>query len=315
MLKPSQINARASGTSLAEDQAIALEELALLRGNPKGRAASEWSLAELHAVVGDYFSMLASEAEGEPYSKTGHRNDLLRTIKRTPGSIERKHQNISSILQLLGLPWIDGYKPLRNVQAALVDVVEEHLSGEIETLDGYGPLAPDPIIDPRQVFVPLPPRTFVESATAAPMGRVMRKFDPAARDEANRALGDAGENFALNLERVRLKAEGRADLATKVVWASKEVGDGLGYDIESFTADGQAIFIEVKTTRGPIETAFYISENERRVAAEKGSAFRLYRVFSLGADTKVYSLSGPLDEVLRLEPVSYRAQVASHRSG
>jgi hypothetical protein len=107
----------------------------------------------------------------------------------------------------------------------------------------------------------------------------------------------------VHVERHRLTAFGRGDLARKLAWVSQDIGDGLGYDIESFADDGSAIFIEVKTTKGPIDTPFFLRENERCVAAEKGSAFRLYRLFAFGNNPRIYSLSGPLDKDLVLEPV------------
>jgi hypothetical protein len=41
---------------------------------------------------------------------------------------ERKHQNISAVLQKLGLPWIFGYKPLPNYQNSLIADIEHYLS-------------------------------------------------------------------------------------------------------------------------------------------------------------------------------------------
>ena len=38
--------------------------------------AADWSLAEVEAVVSDYFSMLERELRNAPYSKTEHRNRL-----------------------------------------------------------------------------------------------------------------------------------------------------------------------------------------------------------------------------------------------
>jgi hypothetical protein len=147
------------------------------------------------------------------------------------------------------------------------------------------------------------------------MARVSGKYDAAARDAANRALGKAGEDYVLRLERSRLTEVGRKDLAAKVAWVAEQVGDGLGYDIKSFDDGGGPFFIEVKTTRGPITTPFFVSENERRVAAEKGPAFRIYRLFGFGTDPKVYSLSGPLEAALTLEPIEYRARVGARRQG
>ena len=42
--------------------------------------------------------------------------------------MEFKHQNISAVLEELGLPWIPGYKPKRNYQAAIFDAIDRYLS-------------------------------------------------------------------------------------------------------------------------------------------------------------------------------------------
>jgi hypothetical protein len=42
--------------------------------------------------------------------------------------VEFKHQNISAVLEELGLPWIPGYKPKRNYQRALLDGIDRYLS-------------------------------------------------------------------------------------------------------------------------------------------------------------------------------------------
>jgi len=106
----------------------------------------------------------------------------------------------------------------------------------------------------------------------------------------------------------RLEVAGKAELAERVAWVSKDVGDGLGYDIESFEAGGQRIFIEVKTTKGPINTPFFLTENERRVAAEKADAYRLYRLFNFGTKPRIFVVPGPLDDNLTLAPIIYRAR-------
>ena len=72
--------------------------------------------------------MLTDELAGRPYSKTEHRLELRKAVNRSHGLVERKHQNISAIMQELGLPWINGYKPLGNFQRALLDAVDEALS-------------------------------------------------------------------------------------------------------------------------------------------------------------------------------------------
>jgi hypothetical protein len=274
------------------------------------RYTPDWTEEELQAIVADYFSMLQDELSGRPYSKTEHRNALRETVRRSPGSIELKHQNISAVLQELGLPWINGYKPLGNFQDALADCVEARLGSVVDRLDQFRPLVAEPPVDQSLIFVP-PPRP-----GARPKGRSMAgvsgKFDPAARDAANRVLGRAGEDYIVELERRRLTSIGRKDLAERVTWVADQIE--LGYDIQSFAGDGSPLFIEVKTTRGGINTPFFVSENERRVAAENGPAFQLYRLFGFGAESRVYCLIGPLETALELEPIAYRARVGGSRN-
>lgn len=87
-----------------------------------------WSDAEVLAAVEDYFDMLKMELAGREYNKTEHRHRLMLKLDgRSDGSVERKHQNISAVLQEMGLPFISGYKPLKNLQGALRPVVERHV--------------------------------------------------------------------------------------------------------------------------------------------------------------------------------------------
>ena len=96
------------------------------------------------------------------------------------------------------------------------------------------------------------------------MQAIARKFDVAGRDERNRSLGKAGEERVLQHERAILSGAGGQDLAKKVRWISQEEGDGAGYDISSFTPDGNSRLIEVKTTNGWERTPFHISETSWR---------------------------------------------------
>ena len=124
----------------------------------------------------------------------------------------------------------------------------------------------------------------------------------------SRALGDLGERFVLEYERQRLSAAGREDLAARVSWASKEIGDGLGYDIKSFTVDGRDILIEVKTTTGRKDVPFFVTENELAVSEDKALAYRLYRVFDFLEEPRLFILSGSMRESLELEAIAYRAR-------
>jgi len=88
-----------------------------------------WSHEEVEAIVADYFNMLDNELRGIHYNKTEHRRALSILLKtRSDGSIERKHQNISAVLIDQGFPYIAGYKPLRNYQQLLYDIVSNRLT-------------------------------------------------------------------------------------------------------------------------------------------------------------------------------------------
>lgn len=140
-------------------------------------------------------------------------------------------------------------------------------------------------------------------------GAKVTKSDLSERDAKNRDLGEAGELFILLYERKRLRNAGLTNLAEKVVWVSKEIGDGLGYDISSFDSDGSEIFLEVKTTSGGKATPFYVSKNEIDVSASKGPAYRLVRVYRFPQAPKFFTISGNLTETLLIEAISYRARV------
>lgn len=72
----------------------------------------DWSQKEVELIVATYFNMLALEIGQKPYNKTSFRQALHPMLnKRSEGSIEFKHQNISAVLANMGLPFIKGYKP------------------------------------------------------------------------------------------------------------------------------------------------------------------------------------------------------------
>src|SRR5450631_2795706 len=105
-----------------------------------------WHSDELDAIVEDYFIMLTAELSGRPYVKSRHSADLMERIGRTHRSVEFKHQNISAVLDELGMPWIPGYKPKRNYQAAIFDAIDRYLAAHPEVLTQVPPqtaLAPE----------------------------------------------------------------------------------------------------------------------------------------------------------------------------
>lgn len=271
------------------------------------RAGTPWTTFEIEAVVADYGDMLSAELVGERVIKAERRRALQQIIGRSHGSIEYKHQNISAVLELFGLPYIRGYKPARNYQRALAEAVEAQI------VEGWllRQLAAKPpkIAAPPEglVFEPPPPRSDQPSPDDPVIGRMLRKHDPAERDRRARALGDAGELFLYEAERNRLSALGRDDLAGQVRWVAKEDGDGAGYDILSFSRDGAERWLEVKTTNGPQATPFWLTENERRVSEERPDVFRIARLYDFSRAPAAYRIRPPLEHHVRLTPASYRA--------
>lgn len=268
---------------------------------------SDWSDHEIDLIVADYFNMLRLERAGEPYVKADRNRVLQELMHRTRGSIEFKHQNISAVLLKLGLDWIPGYKPMANYQKALIGGIERYLDHKIDILAPPLPAAISSVAEGGALFFEQPPNIVVAAHDPEPLTRLVRKFDPAARDAQNRVLGERGEERTFLSERTRLKAEGRSDLASKVRWVSKEDGDGAGYDILSFDAKGGERLLEVKTTIGSDTTPFFLTENERLLSAERPEAFKLLRLYNFNRNPKAFELVPPLEHAVILRPTIYRA--------
>lgn len=274
------------------------------------RTGSDWTDAENDAIVADYFTMLGEELASRAYVKSHHNAALQALIGRTRGSIERKHQNVSAVLRELGMPWIFGYKPLPNFQGGLIGAIERHLSG-VGRERAYEQ-APPPVLhvaEEAALFVDIPvlgetPRRPFE------LDRLVRKFDPVERDFRNRALGEAGERFVLDVERRDLASAGRADLADRIRWVSMDDGDGAGYDILSFDRAGAERHIEVKTTNGAARTPFFLTRNEVETAKAREQSWHLYRVHLFAQAPRIFTVRPPLDRTLHLDPESWRASFA-----
>lgn len=151
---------------------------------------------------------------------------------------------------------------------------------------------------------PGPPRT----PSPEGLARLVRKYDPAARDHRNRALGRLGEEHVFHHERARLIAHDRSDLARRMEWTSQERGDGAGYDIRSFDPSGAERLIEVKATRGGPTTPFWLTRTEREVSQERPDHWSLYRLHDLSALPGLFVLPPPLEASVRLEAETWRAE-------
>jgi hypothetical protein len=273
----------------------------------ESRTGTDWSDKELDLIVANYFAMLREEQQARTYVKATHRAGLMKSIRRSKGSIEFKHQNISAVLSELGMPRIEGYKPAQNYQGAIFGAIDRYLSLNDEPIP-FEPHASSGMSEEQELYMGPPP---VRHGSLPPrpeaLERLIRKFDPAARDEHNRVLGRAGEERIVKFERQKLINMDRSDLAKKIRWVSQEDGDGAGYDILSFDRSGAERLIEVKTTCGNDVTPFYLTRNERDLAQERPTEFRLYRLYQFSKRPGLYELTPPLEPNLRLEPITFRA--------
>jgi len=268
-----------------------------------------WTDAENDLIVADYFAMLRLDALGTSYVKATHRRTLLSMLgNRSNGSVEFKHQNISAVLKGMGEDWIPGYKPAFNYQSALEDAVARWLDLNPGWLER--PPAPSPGLAEAPPLWISPPPTLSNQPPPQELDQMLRiaaKFDVAARDDRNRRLGRAGEVRALAHERATLRAAGRDDLAQRVRWVSQEDGDGLGYDIASYTPQGNPRLLEVKTTNGWERTPFHISRNELAVAEERRADWRILRLWNFARDPKAFELVPPLDAHVSLTATTFQA--------
>jgi hypothetical protein len=289
-----------------------VERLLLALGFQVVRIGQDWTTAEVELVVQDYFAMLRLESRGERYNKS-ERNDALRQRlpARSKASIELKHQNISAVLDQLGLPFVPGYKPRVNLQELLRQVVIRYVTLQSPALESIIEEFQSRIAPGEQQFVaalvgrPDAPRR----ETPAIRERLPRKLDYAAIEERNRLLGHAGEEWAIRFEQERLAQEGRPDLAASIDWTSNRLGDGAGYDILSSETTGVSRFIEVKTTNGGSLSPFVVTRNELSFSEEIGDAFCLYRLFDFAHAPRLFMLRGALESHVELEAVDYRARL------
>ena len=271
----------------------------------KMRQSRDRRLAD-EAAVGHYFELLEGAGDGAvPFPPSGLGDEA------SPRATRRAFQDIAAVLVGLGLEHLPGYPPSAGgANAKLEELVLARLAAAPGLAASLEPPPPDAsdLASLDATFAPAPAQSTTARRNRAPGSRVAKCYDRSAADAANRKLGDAGEEFVVAFERRRLASEGRSDLAERVAWTARDTGDGAGYDVFSFSADGSARLIEVKTTNGDALTAFFVTANEVRVSAARPQEYWLYRIFDFGKPSRaIYHLQGALDGgVLVLEPLVYR---------
>ena len=271
--------------------------------------SGDWSDSENEAVVATYFAMLSDEVSGRAYNKAAHNRALQEQTGRSRGSIEFKMCNISAVFRGFGLPIVSGYQPRFNFQMSLAEAVSKWLARHPEWEMTLHRPSPRYVAEPVPLFIGTAPtlKNTPPPDEMEQMQHIARHFDVAGRDARNRSLGRAGEERVLQHERTILQQHDRADLARRVRWVSAEDGDGAGYDIASFTPDGEDRLIEVKTTNGWERTPFYISRNELAVAEERREHWCLFRLYEFARKPKAFELRPPLEAHVSLTATTFRA--------
>lgn len=282
--------------------------------------AEGWSREEVEATISSYFDMLLHELRGLPYNKAEYNRLLLPLLQgRNRGAVERKHQNISATLIELEFPYISGYKPLFNYQRLLYGVVADRLESADELRAAAAQRAEsdigepanrlqgvlDRLTDPPAVRDRGPGMYFADR----PRPRTPRFVNYLQMEARNRALGKAGEQFALRFEAERLWAAGQKTLADRIEHVSATRGDGDGFDILSFEENGRERLIEVKTTTYGAYTPFYISRNELEVSEQRADEYYVYRLFGFRDDPRMFLVPGSVENRFTLEPRTFVARL------
>jgi hypothetical protein len=136
---------------------------------------------------------------------------------------------------------------------------------------------------------------------------------PTAQDaERDRMIGIRGEELVYQMEIERLRALGYERPEKAVIWTSRD-DPGADHDIRSIAADGNPLWIEVKSTMGS-DGRFEWSRREFEKAFREGDRYELWRVYEAGTEKPVAkTFTNPVallrDSRLRLELATLRAYV------
>lgn len=149
--------------------------------------------------------------------------------------------------------------------------------------------------------------------TRSEIRAVAKDINYARRYKNLKKIGDIGELLAIEVEKKRLIAEGRPDLADQIEHVARTIGDGLGFDILSFErvgSDYREKYIEVKSTTGAKNKPFDITANEVEVSEKKGQQYCIYRFYGLSSTAKeirYYECRGSIKENFILEATAFKA--------
>jgi Protein NO VEIN, C-terminal len=279
-------------------------------GLPNDRAPRvDWEDWEVAIAIDAYFELLHAQLDGKHVVKKQLYSDVARRLRperrNKPKAVEYKFQNISAVLDREQLRWASGLTPAWNYQHLLEWEVVSYLdgpSGERQFLAKHPQAWEEQQPNPQSADLEVQPPN-IKPPRDGDRTRVTRLLaEVASRDEANRRLGRLGEEWAFNYEQRRLAAAQRPRLADQVDWVAQTRGDGLGYDILSFSANGEERWLEVKTTGASKTTPFLVTPNERTVWEANVYRYRVFRIFGFGDDPRFYRLKGEPTEIASWKP-------------
>lgn len=194
-----------------------------------------------------------------------------------------------------------------------VKAVKEAIEGlvicQLEKRDGEG-TGPESTIQLNRTDAPIKKEKRREGRKTSDFRAAQIDFDRQRKE--NDLLGRMGEEQIIKLEKAKLIAAGRRDLAEKVFATRYTIGNNAPYDIISYDETGKEFYIEVKTTEGDIHTPFYISNKEVLYSISFSGCYKLYRIYDFNRKkgmANYYVLEGNLTEILDLEPIQFRAHV------
>ena len=106
-------------------------------GSQQTAPKTAWSDDELEACILAYRRLWLAQQSGEKTNKSALRRQVLETSlpNRSETAYERRLQNISAVMDDLGLPYVEGYLPLRNVGSVkprLIRLINRHWSREAQ---------------------------------------------------------------------------------------------------------------------------------------------------------------------------------------
>ena len=140
--------------------------------------------------------------------------------------------------------------------------------------------------------------------------RQLKVYNNPEADKKLKDIGNKGEQYIIEYEIERLTQANKAELADKIKHISL-VNDAAGYDILSFNEDGTERYIEVKTTKGPIGTDFFISPGEISFS-KVNKEYYIYRVFEFLSEKmtgKIYIKKGDVEINFNLKPLQFKASL------